>query len=87
MSCNMAMTIESNCDHGDYSSGENLITEFGVTINKGVSVKSLKTTELAKSNSMFRLHLHTHPGHSAIYSFSVPDGYEIRDNIIYKSET
>lgn len=79
------MVIEFDCDHGDYSSGENKIDQFEITHTQGLSVEDLKRVELAAVASMFRLHVLTHPYHTAMCSFSIPKGYEVRNKVIYKS--
>lgn len=78
------MTIEFDCESGDYSSAENLISRFLVTASKGIAVADLKRAELAEVRHMFSLHLHGHPSHSYTASFHIPEGYENREGIIYK---
>lgn len=79
------MTIEFDCDSGDYSSAENLISRYLITASKGIAEIDLKKAELAEVGHMFSLHRRTHPGHSFTWSFHVPEGYEAREGIIYKS--
>lgn len=81
------MTTEFDCDSGDYSSAENLISRFLVTASKGIAVTDLKNAELAEVRHMFGLHVHTHPGHSCTASFHIPEGYVAREGIIYKKRS
>jgi hypothetical protein len=80
------MTIEFDCDSGDYSSAENLISRFLVTTTQGIAAADLKRAEIAQVNHMFSLHVHGHPSHTWSGKFRIPEGYENREGIIYKKE-
>ncbi len=80
------MTISIECESGDYASGENLIRQFNLTTVEGISEAELKTAEISACRSMFNHHVHDHRGHTATYSFSIPEGYVNRGGIIYKAK-
>jgi len=80
------MTVSYECDHKDFFTVEDLISKFSVTNNVGISRTKLERFELAACRDLYRIHCYDHQGHSAKYSFSVPEGYQETDGVIFRCE-